>query len=393
MKQNLSHFSNIAGFRSIAWLAIFAIAGVTFPTGIALPLINGSFEAPDVPSGSINVELTPAGWTSTGSYTPHLFDSPPSSAGPWPDAQDGNQYISISAVDFPGPHTHTELRQDFTVSVTGTHVLSWHENAVLNVAGTPYVVEITGAPSPISWSFGAPLGTVPWRFHSESISLLPGNYSLIFRASSTGIGRTLLDNVTLESPVANHPPVAVARVSPDADLDDGAAEVILISVNHLDAPARFDGSLSTDPDGHSLTESWLDNATPSGSETRLTLDDHTIRLTVDDGHGGVSTATVNVTVITAEEAVGYLLAMIERSSIRPDWRRSLSNLLRLDAGLFAGTIDLPRTSPCEAGVAGLRAFKDLIRRLSSPPVFLMPRDLAVELNYLADQIISNVRCE
>jgi hypothetical protein len=61
----------------------------------------------------------------------------------------------------------------------------------------------------------------------------------------------------------------------------------------------LDGSGSTDADGHALTYLWSGTfGTASGvsPSVDLALGVHTITLTVDDGHGGTDTDTVEITV-------------------------------------------------------------------------------------------------
>lgn len=200
----------------------------------------------------------------------------------------------------------------------------------------------------------------------------------------------------------NNPPVAVINVSPDADIDDGDPEIILISVNGVDAPATLDGTMSSDPDGDPLTSySWFAN---SGSgpvligegatlTTRLGIGEHQIFLSVSDGSLDSPFAVRQVLVIPVSEAIGLLIARVESSSVRPDWKRILITELRATSDLFAGRPPVRRLSPCEAGVAGLRFFRSSVIFLSQGRINIIPRALATEWIYLTDQIINNVTCE
>ena len=597
---------------SIASRAFFSLALAASFSLHADLLLNGSFENPDVPPGSGPVPpvppIIPTAWASIGTLAPRLFDPP---AGPgWPDPHHENQYVSISASDFPPPHTHTELAQDFTVSSAGSYMLSWYDNAALSVGGTPYDVQILGAPFPISFPFGYPpispgapdnriIGRPAWNARAVLVTLFPGNYRLVFKAPAVGVGTTLLDNVTLvpnlpnhppvlnnpdrevcagyrlefylsatdpdgdavsfsvieplplemvgatldaagrftwdvggslsgafpvsftatdsrgltgdpetiniivhppytisgqpspqtvlsggratftvslsggmpdfeylwyrgsspdptvdpgdlimpgtptsaltdtleidpvtsadagfywvvvksacggiqmstpaaltvsDAPV-NHPPVAVAAISPDADLDGGASEIILISVNGVDAPAILDGRMSSDPEGDSLHYNWF-RAPAGGSpvpigegqtlHARLGIGPHTLFLQVGDGRGGFSTSISIVNVITIDEAIDYLIGTVERSSIVPSLKRDLVRSLLVYRSVFAGRLRVPGRSPCEAGVDGLRFFRLTVQVLSLPRISLISPSQARELNSLVDEIIENIRCE
>lgn len=154
-------------------------------------IVNGGFEAPDVPAGSAFLAVTPAGWTSVGPSNAHLFDDPPPSTGNWPDAHAGDQYAALlGALD---PRNGSGLVQAFTVTAAGDYVLSWRDNAAIGVGGAPYGVSILG--SPFSVSMGVPLGAEAWSPRSQTVTLAPGSYTLAFRPSSLGV--TLLDDVSL----------------------------------------------------------------------------------------------------------------------------------------------------------------------------------------------------
>ena len=65
------------------------------------------------------------------------------------------------------------------------------------------------------------------------------------------------------------------------------------------ALVTLDGSLSSDPDGDALTYTWtgpFGTASGVSPTVSLTPGTHVIGLSVDDGFGGISTATVTITV-------------------------------------------------------------------------------------------------
>lgn len=87
---------------------------------------------------------------------------------------------------------------------------------------------------------------------------------------------------------ANHPPVADAGADRNVPLgSSGSADVLL------------DGSASSDPDGDALTYTWTESGNSLGSgafiQVFLSPGKHPITLTVADGFGATSSATVNIT--------------------------------------------------------------------------------------------------
>lgn len=203
----------------------------------------------------------------------------------------------------------------------------------------------------------------------------------------------------------NNPPVAVINVSPDADLDGGDPEIILISVNGVYAPVTLDGTTSYDPDpGDAVTSyAWFAD---SGSgpvsigegaalATRLGIGEQVLFLSVSDGSLASPFTVESVKVIPVSEAIGYLIAQVQASSIRAQDKRLLVGLLEASSGLFAGRPISTRLTPCEAGVQGLRVFKTAVRLLSDPRiehVTGVTDALVAEWSYLTDQIINNVTC-
>ncbi|MFL6388911.1 MAG: Ig-like domain-containing protein [Terriglobales bacterium] len=89
----------------------------------------------------------------------------------------------------------------------------------------------------------------------------------------------------------NHPPVAIA----------GANQSVECSV-HNGTPVTLDGSASSDPDGDPLTFIWRDASgnvvgTSSIMQVLAFLGTSTFTLTVNDGRGGTSSATVSITIV------------------------------------------------------------------------------------------------
>lgn len=98
------------------------------------------------------------------------------------------------------------------------------------------------------------------------------------------------NRIRLVSTGGNHAPTANAGVDRNVPLDPPGfiANVLL------------DGSASSDPDGDALSYAWSENGNSLGTgafvQTALGPGKHAITLTVGDGLGGTSSATVNITV-------------------------------------------------------------------------------------------------
>ena len=88
----------------------------------------------------------------------------------------------------------------------------------------------------------------------------------------------------------NHPPVANAGTDRNVPLDPSSTWATVL----------LDGSASTDPDGDALSYTWSESGSPIGTgafvQDYLGLGKHAITLTVADGFGGTSSATVNLNV-------------------------------------------------------------------------------------------------
>jgi len=88
----------------------------------------------------------------------------------------------------------------------------------------------------------------------------------------------------------NHPPVANAGTDRNVPLDPSSSVATVL----------LDGSASTDPDGDALSYTWSQAGNPLGTgafvQAFLGLGTHAITLTVTDGFGGTSSATVNLNV-------------------------------------------------------------------------------------------------
>lgn len=102
------------------------------------------------------------------------------------------------------------------------------------------------------------------------------------------------------APPANRAPVANA--GPDQKVDE-------------DLPVLFNGTGSTDADGDTLTYSWNfgDTHTATGATPTHAFANsgtYVVTLTVNDGHGGVSTDTMSVQVLSPQEAINDIISEV-----------------------------------------------------------------------------------
>jgi len=117
----------------------------------------------------------------------------------------------------------------------------------------------------------------------------------------------------------NQPPVPLITVSPVARFP-GNTNLIVISRNGINARVKFDGSKSFDPAGTNLFFYWYEGASLSSMNAVATdvlrLGTHEITLRIDDALPlGTNSASVTVHVISASEAVGIIIGMVQDSDL------------------------------------------------------------------------------
>ncbi len=188
--------------------------------------------------------------------------------------------------------------------------------------------------------------------------------------------------VTVQVVCQNDPPNAIANIEPVVQLLS-SSNLFVISANNSNAAVVLDASASSDPDGDTLAFSWFADGSPIGTGvmlvTELEVGSHQIVLLADDGRGGTDTATLNVEVITAGEAVEVLVAEIEAAELdRKTKRPFIASLKSASAAFERGQADTA------ANV--LHAFQNKVRA----QIGRTDPELAAELIRIAQEIIDAV---
>lgn len=180
---------------------------------------------------------------------------------------------------------------------------------------------------------------------------------------------------------ANTGPVAHISVSPLAHFPD-VTNLVVISPNGSTATLVLDASQSSDADGNPLSYAWyVDQAQfASGPVTTNVFEvgSQTITLVVSDGQL-TGSATVTVEIITPAEAVGFIMGLVQDSSLSLNKKKPLLASLRAAAASF-------QRGRMNAGVNQLFAFKAKVRA----QVARQDRELARDLIASADEIIKAV---
>jgi outer membrane protein OmpA-like peptidoglycan-associated protein len=149
--------------------------------------------------------------------------------------------------------------------------------------------------------------------------------------------------VAAPPPPANQPPIAKLRVPSEGDL------------NSL---LTFQADESTDPDGDRLSYRWnfgdgtsTDSSTGVGTHQYRRPGNYTVSLTVDDGRGGIDTATETVTVVSRQVLRGDVLFDANASTLKDKGIKELDKIvtiLRRDTWLQAEVIGYTDSQGSEA---------------------------------------------
>jgi hypothetical protein len=210
----------------------------------------------------------------------------------------------------------------------------------------------------------------------------------------TTVTCTAVDNVgnsnscsfTVTVRLANQPPVAVIQFDPQCDLSPWFPNPTIIANDNSNAVVRFDGTLSSDPDGDPLTYRWAELlmapfATTAVTSNTFGLGEHTVVLTVNDGQAD-GTASVTFDVITPCEGVEVLIAIVEQSGLTRKEKRPLIATLKTACAKF-------EKGRCHEGEQLLKAFKNKVRA----QLWRRHRALAEQLIRVTDVLLECIECQ
>jgi hypothetical protein len=163
--------------------------------------------------------------------------------------------------------------------------------------------------------------------------------------------------------LSNNPPVARIIVSPLSALP-GLTDLTVITPLCQDAMLVLDGSQSSDVEGDWLQYAWTEGTNPAPFATNMIVTKtfapgtYTITLSVNDGMA-TGMASVQVDVITPDEAVAVLEAYVQTSGLPPGHERALSASLEAAEASFERCHLIP-------GINQLRAFQSKTRVIVGP---------------------------
>jgi hypothetical protein len=236
-------------------------------------------------------------------------------------------------VDLPmgnNPHTiaFSDLDGDGRVDITVVTELDSYMSIFKNLA----------SPGSLSIASFAPRVDFPTGWNAVGVAAgdLNGDArpDLVF-ANAYADNITIYENRTTSLP--SQPPTARATVSPTVDFLSEASVYVVIDTTGQGAVVTLDGSLSSDPDGQTLTYEWSVDGSIVGSgvtlSRQLATGQHTVTLIVSDGVN-TGAMTIMVQVIDPEAAVQSLVLMVDELALPRQSKRPIIATLKSAIAAF-----------------------------------------------------------
>jgi hypothetical protein len=282
----------------------------------------------------------------------------------------------------------------FTINVIcGNDCPTATPQSVTAITGVPLGITLTGT-DPDGDALTAAVGSNPQH---GSLSVVGGVLTYLSAPGYLGPDSftfTVSDGTCTSGPATvsinvlgnpNLPPRCVASVAPTecGVILPNSGRIYTIAVDGSSACLALSSTGSTDPDGDSLTFTWVIDGTNTVSgaivTSCLSVGCHIITMTASDGKGGTCQSTLEVCVITPSEACEQLIALVESTTVERKNKRPLIVSLKaakdrfendsLDVGaqmlqVFRHKVaaQIARTNPAEAALFDAAA-EDVIEAL------------------------------
>lgn len=283
-------------------IATILLAGLVAPAftnnAFAFPelVVNGSFEDPDIPSGSWSVHTSITGWSSTNGI--EIRDNVAGTA------SDGDQFVELDV------HVNSAMSQTLSTSSGKNYLLSFDYSPRINQPSSTNTIEAYWDGNLVASLTGTGSNVNVWSTNTFNVVASGSSTVLEFRAAGTS-----------DSLGGNVDAVSVTQLNDAPDCDNAApSQALLWPPNHKFVPITIDGITDSDGDSITVTINGIEqdeelnaigegdgNTSPDGTgvgtdtaevraERAGTGDGrvYEISFTADDGNGGSCTDSVTV---------------------------------------------------------------------------------------------------